>query len=960
MIELANDIQNCQKCELCNLGINKIKPFDKDRLNKKIVFVAQNPSIKREISDKIFEYNNTSDIVMNLFLTKLNLTRDNVYFTNIVKCSTLDNEFPNENSINQCIELFYKEIDLIKPLIIVCISKLAYNNIDKNKIKCPIIYLNHPSYYYYKTNDYNKSSETMYDVFKSKIINNNLYYNMLIDFIDKNIYFKDESIMINFFSEINDIRIAHITIDNNNYNIIIFKGYKNNYISQFIYYNYCYVECDENEYEKKTLDGIYCKKFYYQNPFELNKYNKIYEKDIHSNNRFIIDYYDYFNAIEKEKLNYMTFDIETNKSVDVVNTSREIISIVYLLNGKYEFLFLNNNNNNFEMLKDKEDIKIFYDEISMLSYFINVFRNCNVITGFNINGFDIIYLLNRAKLLGIDYNKFSPINRVYNNVIKEEDRMDSRNIKIYGIDIVDTMAFCKDKFFVYSLDKPSQMNLDYLGEFLNLGKKVEDSRGPSTLWQEDPEKLYVYNIQDTKLCRDIDDYVGLINYILSFKNLMSTFNLNLGLYNSKIIDFFILCNYSDKYVFPSKSDNPKEELIGGYVKEPVSDVYKNVGVLDFNSLYPNIIRNFNISYETLSLNKDKFEDYINIDNKYFINKTKEGLLNEIVNKLIVMKVNMFNEMQNSDDKTLYIKYNAIKSVINGLYGVFAYRWFRLYNINVASCITTIARSLTKRVVNYIDNNKETLAIGADTDSCFVHLKLNLENFDDVKKYFDELVINVNNDITKYIEEEYGIINKYINIECETIFYKLLQTQAKKKYFGLGYYIKNKSYKELKEYGRGIDLVKKDTPLALRPILKELLINIVLSNDISDIKKYIEIIRDKINKLNYKDLLITKQISREINEYKVLPIHVRAMKWSNEHIGTDFSRANYKGGMLYCKGKNIDIKTDVVMLNNDIPLPSYIDIDYDRYFDIFIKNKVSLFNDKFKILFNNNELLSKFF
>lgn len=939
------------------LEINEIKPLDIERYNNKIVFVGQNPSNKREKSSKIFEYENVSDKVMNEFFELLSIIREEVYFTNLIKSSTKDNsiEHLTKEEIKKYEELFYEELDIIKPLVIISVSRWAQKIINKDKLKCPIIYLSHPSYYFRQCGDVKKAAAMMYQELKLGSISSFIKYDAKLNFVDKDICFRDEKSMIEFFKHANSLKIYHVGVDSRYNTVGIFVSNKEVFKYQIFYYNYCYIKCEEKEREKYSIDGNPVKKHFYSNYRELDD-SLIYEKDLHSDFRFIIDYYDYFDEINIDDFNYMTYDIETNASVDVINTPGEIISIVYLLNDKCEFLMLNNNNNNFDNIKNKEDVKIFDTEKEMLLYFINIFQGCNLVTGFNISGFDNIYLVNRAKKIGIPQESFSPLNRVKNTLVVDEDRYDELKLKIEGVDLIDTMKYAKDKYFIYSLDKPSQYNLNYLGKFLKLGTKIEDSRGPSTLWREDPLRLYEYNIQDVMLCRNIEKYLNVVEYLLSFKKLIKTFNLKWSLYNSKIIDFFMLCTFSKDYAFPSKKDHGEEELEGAYVKEPISGIFRNVAILDFSALYPNIIRQFNISYETVS--SENKEGFINVDNQFYFDVSKKGLFPKLVDELIFMKNDIGAQLKVAKDETTLTKYNAIKAVINGIYGVSKYRFFRLYNINCARSITHIARTLLKTVERLAKEDETLEPIYGDTDSVFIKARDDLDN---PIEFFNEKTKVLNEKLTQFMKDNYNIENKFINLEFETLFDKLLMTKAKKKYYGIGKYVKGKLHAESKEYGRGIDLVKKDTPISIRPILKELLISIVNSdNDLKVLKEAVSKAETKIKNLHYNDLLITKQISRNLDEYKTIPQHVKAMLYSNKNLNTNFSRANYKGGLLYVIVTAKYPPTEVVMLEDDSVLPHEISVNYKKYFEIFVKNKVMLFLDSFKDIFSENKLLTQYF
>ena len=74
---------------------------------------------------------------------------------------------------------------------------------------------------------------------------------------------------------------------------------------------------------------------------------------------------------------------------------------------------------------------------------------------------------------------------------------------------------------------------------------------------------------------------------------------------------------------------------GGYVLEPISGVFNNVAIYDFSSLYPEIIRQFNLSYETVS--EIQKPGYLDLKNGYYVDLEHRGLLPEVVDNLMFMK-----------------------------------------------------------------------------------------------------------------------------------------------------------------------------------------------------------------------------------------------------------------------------------------------------------------------------------
>jgi uracil-DNA glycosylase family 4 len=151
--EVYSQMQNCEDCELSKLSVNKIKPWGKFG-NKKILIVSQNPSFYRKKFENISYFNGYTvygglNIIMD---TKL---LDDVYITNLIKCSFEFNKVPYnvDEIIKKCSKWLKKEIEIIHPRKIICLGNLAckyFNVSPKNRIfifpKIEVVGFEHPSY----------------------------------------------------------------------------------------------------------------------------------------------------------------------------------------------------------------------------------------------------------------------------------------------------------------------------------------------------------------------------------------------------------------------------------------------------------------------------------------------------------------------------------------------------------------------------------------------------------------------------------------------------------------------------------------------------------------------------------------------------------------------------------------------------------------------------------------------
>lgn len=138
-------MMKCKICEDNKLNVTK-------RLNKMIgwgdvngiLFVGMNPSIKRNSSYKIFDDDKYKFFID--FVKKYNVHKLPIFFTNIVKCSTLNNRlYPS--IVDRCTnEIFRYELACISPSVIVALGHEVYKYIDKCDTCDKVIKIHHPSY----------------------------------------------------------------------------------------------------------------------------------------------------------------------------------------------------------------------------------------------------------------------------------------------------------------------------------------------------------------------------------------------------------------------------------------------------------------------------------------------------------------------------------------------------------------------------------------------------------------------------------------------------------------------------------------------------------------------------------------------------------------------------------------------------------------------------------------------
>lgn len=226
----------------------------------------------------------------------------------------------------------------------------------------------------------------------------------------------------------------------------------------------------------------------------------------------------------------------------------------------------------------------------------------HIVTGWNCEGFDVPYLINRSnKVMGDDFTKkFSPFHKNVDKCItsfeSKEQRTNSYNIM--GISVIDYLPLYKK----YSMDTLESYRLDVVAKHeLGTGKvDCSEYDGLMDLFEKNFELFCFYNYMDVKIIEDLETK-------LNFLFLLTTVSY-LG--KSRYADAFGVVKWWDVYIYnellkkniqipPSKRAKSSESISGGFVKDPIPKLYSWIVTLDLASLYPSIIMSFNLSPEKL-------------------------------------------------------------------------------------------------------------------------------------------------------------------------------------------------------------------------------------------------------------------------------------------------------------------------------------------------------------------------
>lgn len=281
----------------------------------------------------------------------------------------------------------------------------------------------------------------------------------------------------------------------------------------------------------------------------------------------------------------------------------------------------------------------------------------DIITGWNVRLFDIPYLVNRIKrLFGDDMVKrLSPWGLVnYRQIAVKGKSLDA--YELTGVSQLDYMDLFQK--FGYTYGAQESYSLDHIAHVVLGERKLsyEEHGSLHGLYKHDHQKFIDYNIRDVDLVNRIDQEMGLIELacIIAYKGGVN-YSDTLG--TTAIWDSIIYRHLADQnIVIPPSEHKSRGDYPGGYVKDVQVGAHDWVVSFDLNSLYPNLIVQYNMSPETLM---DGDEDFAPHGVDYYLNHEGDPLPANVRSRNVAVAAN--GSMYSKE------KRGCIPDIIIGLY-----------------------------------------------------------------------------------------------------------------------------------------------------------------------------------------------------------------------------------------------------------------------------------------------------
>ncbi|MBQ4329847.1 MAG: uracil-DNA glycosylase [Lentisphaeria bacterium] len=121
LVQLQELLKDCQRCELCRRRRNIV--FGEGDPDARLMFIGEAPGYDEDIQGRPFV--GRAGELLNKMITAMQFTREEVYIANVIKCRPDDNRTPNPVEIDCCIPFLRRQIELIRPEVIVVLGAVA-------------------------------------------------------------------------------------------------------------------------------------------------------------------------------------------------------------------------------------------------------------------------------------------------------------------------------------------------------------------------------------------------------------------------------------------------------------------------------------------------------------------------------------------------------------------------------------------------------------------------------------------------------------------------------------------------------------------------------------------------------------------------------------------------------------------------------------------------------------------
>uniref|UniRef100_A0AAZ3Q8M5 DNA polymerase n=1 Tax=Oncorhynchus tshawytscha TaxID=74940 RepID=A0AAZ3Q8M5_ONCTS len=513
--------------------------------------------------------------------------------------------------------------------------------------------------------------------------------------------------------------------------------------------------------------------------------------------------------------------------------------------------------------------------------------DADIITGYNIQNFDLPYLLNRAATLKVKLfpylGRVQGIKSVLRDSSFQSKQMGRRENKILNMegrvqfDLLQVLL--RDyKLRSYTLNAVSFHFLQEQKEDVQHSIITDLQNGN----EQTRRRLAVYCLKDAYLpLRLLQKLMCVINYMEMARvtGVPLTYLLSRG-QQIKVVSQLLRQAMKQGLVMPVVKPEGGEDYTGATVIEPEKGYYSvPIATLDFSSLYPSIMMAHNLCYTTL-LQKGSAEklgltpeDFIKTPtgDLFVKSSVRKGLLPDILEDLLSARKKAKAELKKETDpfkkQVLDGRQLALKISANSVYGFTGAQVGKLPCLEISQSVTGFGRQMIEQTKQLVESKYTTAngyqadakVIYGDTDSVMVKLGV-----DTVSR-----AMEVGREAAEWVSSHF---TPPIKLEFEKVYYPYLLIN-KKRYAGL--YFSSSADTHDKMDCKGIETVRRDNCTLVANLINTCLQTILIDRDPQGAVAHAkEVISDLLcNRIDISQLVITKELTRTAQEYAAKQAHV---------------------------------------------------------------------------------------
>lgn len=451
------------------------------------------------------------------------------------------------------------------------------------------------------------------------------------------------------------------------------------------------------------------------------------------------------------------------------------------------------------------------EEKMLLAWFIREAEKADIIEGWFSEGFDLVAIARRCELHGIRTDiKVTEETSEDLGGLHSVRKLGKYKVRMNSINHIDLMQKMKEMHYrdTELIKQVRSFSLSSVAKvFLNDDKVGLDGHSIYWLWENDRAKLREYNLHDSRLLKQLDDKIKIttqklvehqilnarVNDFTSTKKIDAyalrearrmgkrLFSTNKTKFTPRDLKSIVRARDDAKLDGAHRGSRKKDDANyqGGYVFDPKTGLYDDVTVYDFQSLYPSIIKTFNISPDSLAPADAPEDQTITLPTTGTKFWREKGVIPRIIQSVLDERNRIrFEEMPkykkgSFEYENLHYRQYSLKVIANSMYGVMGATFSRYYKRECAEGITLTGQYLLKLMHKWMDDQGYRPIYG-DTDSLFVLLPKG----SDGKAIGDQ----VDEFLGKHLLEDFGINENHMHFDYESTYDRFLM-QGKKKYAG---------------------------------------------------------------------------------------------------------------------------------------------------------------------------------